>query len=174
VKCPAATQGVFILMTMASLSCSRIASRRHQEGASSAKPASSFPDEGLAKLELRELFDSGPALRPTSKTLAARGERVRLQGFMAEMEMPPTGGFYLTPHPVHCDEAGGGTADLPPETVYVVAPSLRGKRVPFVKGPIEVIGTFEIGNQPNDDGQVSAFRLLIDHALAARLQATDS
>jgi hypothetical protein len=34
-------------------------------------------------------------------------------GFMAELELPLRGAFFLTPRPLHGDEAGGGTAELP-------------------------------------------------------------
>jgi hypothetical protein len=117
-------------------------------------------------LDLRDLLETGgAALRPSPKALALAGNRVRLQGFMAEMEILPKGAFYLVAHPVHCDEAGGGTADLPPETVLVVVPSLASKAMAYVRGALALNGIFEVGNRTDEEGRVSGFRLILDGPL---------
>jgi hypothetical protein len=87
---------------------------------------------------------------------------VRLVGFMAQLELPPRGAFYLVPRPVRCDESGAGTADLPPESVLVLSASSAGRVVPFLAGALELTGTLELGNQPDSEGRVSAFRLRLD------------
>src|SRR5688572_16202990 len=86
------------------------------------EPAAALPD--AERLELRELLDPGPVLRPSAKATSLTGKRVRMVGYMAQMELPPKGGFYLVPRPLHADEAGGGTADLPPQSVLVVSRSV--------------------------------------------------
>ncbi|MEO5769941.1 MAG: hypothetical protein ABIS92_16425, partial [Polyangia bacterium] len=101
-------------------------------------------------------------LIPTPRVLAAAGKRVRLIGFMAHMDLPSGGAFYLTPKPLVCDEAGGGTADLPPEAVRVTVPAARDRQIPFVAGPLEVTGMFALGNQSEPDGRTSSFRLTLD------------
>jgi hypothetical protein len=113
------------------------------------------------------MFEPGPTLTVSANILALAGHRVRLVGYMAQMEMAPKGGFYLTPHPVRCDEAGGGTADLPPESVFVMAQSREAKEVPFMKGPLEVSGTWEVGNLADETGRVSAFRVRLDPGSAS-------
>ena len=100
-------------------------------------------------------------LRPSSKLEGLNKKRVKLVGYMAQMELPLEGSFYLVPQPVFCDEEGGGTADLPPETVLVVVPAFSRQKVPFVAGPIEVTGILSVGNEEKD-GRVSAIRVTVD------------
>ncbi|MEO8215383.1 MAG: hypothetical protein ABI560_19440, partial [Myxococcales bacterium] len=107
---------------------------------------------------VRDFLMPGAALIPTPRVLAAAGKRVRLIGFMAHMDLPSGGAFYLTPKPLVCDEAGGGTADLPPEAVRVTVPAARDRQIPFVAGPLEVTGMFDLGNQSEPDGRTSSFR----------------
>jgi hypothetical protein len=132
-------------------------------GAAASSEVTGAPALPATSLDLRDLFEAhSPDLRPSDKVRALAGQRVRLVGFMAEMELPPQGAFYLTPRPVHCDEAGGGTADLPPETVLVIVSSAKGQSVPYLRGALEAIGVLDIGNRAGVDGRVSAFRLVLD------------
>jgi hypothetical protein len=130
--------------------------------AQTTKSAAALPD--AERLELRELLDPGPVLKPSAKATSLTGKRVRMVGFMAQMELPPKGGFYLVPRPLHADEAGGGTADLPPQSVLVVSRSTAGQTVPFIRGALEVTGILELGNRADADGRVSAIRLILDGA----------
>jgi hypothetical protein len=129
-----------------------------------AEPASASGARGeAAPLAFRDFFEATPReLRPSGKLLALEGRRVRLVGFMAQMEQPPRGGFYLTPRPVFCDEAGGGTADLPPESVRVVVRSSPNQPIAFAPGALEVTGVLELGNRGDQEGRVSAVRLVLD------------
>jgi len=114
-------------------------------------------------IEFREFFEEDAGeLRPSAKLLGLNGRRVRLVGFMAQMEQPPDGAFYICPRPVYADESGGGTADLPVGSVRVIARSAKGKKIPFIARAIEVTGILEIGNRAEDDGTVSALRLVLD------------
>jgi hypothetical protein len=85
-----------------------------------------------------------------------------MTGFMAQMEQPPAGAFYLCPRPVYGDESGGGTADLPIANVRVIVRSAKDTAVPFVARLIEVTGILEVGNRAEADGTVSSVRLLLD------------
>ena len=138
---------------------SRIAPR-----AGASEPAATAADS-LPTLELRALFEPGPKLKPSAAAIALAGKRVRLAGFMAELESPLKGAFYLVPRPVHCDEAGGGTADLPPESVLVTIAWSAEKLIRFVPGAIEATGTFEVGNRADEAGRTSNFRLRLDKPL---------
>ncbi|HEX7476387.1 MAG TPA: hypothetical protein VF331_01135 [Polyangiales bacterium] len=117
-----------------------------------------------AQLGFAELLAPGAGLRLSDKALSLDGKRVRMSGFMARMELPPAGGFYLVPHAVSCDEAGGGSADLPIESVLVLSRSAQGRPVSFIGGALEVTGILQTGNQADADGRVSALRLLLDAA----------
>ncbi len=125
---------------------------RTQNGAGSA----------ATRLEMSEILEQGPRLAPSAKASALQGKRVRLVGFMAHMEDPPRGAFYLASHPVQCDEGGGGTGDLPPDAVRVVVRSAAGDEIPFYPGPIEVSGVFVIGYEADEEGRTSFFRLVLD------------
>jgi hypothetical protein len=81
---------------------------------------------------------------------------------MAELEDPPRGAFYLTARPVRCDEGGGGTGDLPPDSVLVIARSATGQELPFYPGAIEVTGVLELGSAADDAGRPSSFRITLD------------
>jgi len=128
----------------------------------SAKTQAPVAQPPAQRLEFAEFFEPGSRLQPSQKLRSLVGRRVRLVGFMAQLELPPTGGFYLVPRPVRCDESGGGTADLPPEHVLVISRSSAGRVVPFLAGALELTGTFELGNEQDSEGRVSAFRLRLD------------
>lgn len=120
------------------------------------------PESAAVSLEFSELLDSGPTLRPSTKALSLHGKRVRMVGFMAEMEEPIAGAFYLVPRPMRLDESGGGTGDLPLESVLVVVPGTEGKALPHVEGPLEGIGVLDVGNRADGQGRVANFRLSLD------------
>jgi len=125
-----------------------------------------LPAENLA---FREFFEPTPReLQPSARLLSLEGHRVRLVGFMVRSEEPPTGGFFLCPSPVMVTEAGGGTADLPPETVFVVVPSAAGRAVPWTPRPVVVEGVLELGSRAGEDGQVSSIRVVLDGPLPDR------
>jgi hypothetical protein len=128
--------------------------RTHPLVASAAPPAQ--------RLAFGEFFEPGSGLRPSQKLRSLVGQRVRLVGFMAQLELPPTGAFYLAPRPVRCDESGGGNADLPPESVLVISHSSAGRVVSFLAGALELTGTFELGSEPDSEGRMSSFRLRLD------------
>lgn len=133
---------------------------------SGAPGPASAPGPAIAAAEplaFQELLERGPGLAFSRRARALDGKRVRLTGFMVEMELPPRGAFYLVPHPLFADESGGGTADLPPQAVRVVVRSSRGEAIPFVARRIEVTGVLVLGNAVDEDGRVSAIRLVLDN-----------
>ena len=114
-------------------------------------------------LSFKDFFENAEGgLKPSSILLRLNGKRVRLVGFMAQMETPPLGAFYLCPRPISCDEEGAGTADLPAESVLVIVRSQGGKAVPFSSRALEVTGILEVGNRADPDGRVSFIRLVLD------------
>jgi hypothetical protein len=119
-------------------------------------PAEAIP------LTFADLLAPGPALKPSPRLATLAGHRVKLAGFMAELEEPPRGAFYLASRPVRCDEGGGGTGDLPPDAVRVVVRSASGEEIPFYPGLLEVTGLLETGAQADEDGRPSYFRVTLD------------
>jgi len=114
-------------------------------------------------LAFKDFLDSGAAeLKPSAKLLALNGKRVRLIGFMVQMEIEPIGGFYLSSRPIFCDEEGGGTADLPPDSVFVIVSSYKDKKIPFMRGLLEITGTLELSRRESADGTVSFINLALE------------
>ncbi len=136
-------------------------------------PAPAHPPVAEATpLSFREFFDPSPReLTPSARLLELNGKRVKLVGFMAKMELPPRGAFYLTPEPIVCDESGGGTADLPPNAVYVLVRSLPDEEVPWAPRALEVTGVLEIGHRVEPDGRSTHVRLTLDRPEDLRRQA---
>jgi hypothetical protein len=125
--------------------------------ARAAEPSSAEP------LSFQEFFEpSAQVLKPSAHLLSLNRKRVRLVGYMAQMDEPPRGGFYLCRFPVFAAEGGGGTADLPPDAVLVVVKSARGKELAHVPRPLEVTGVLEIGPQVDEGGRISRIRILLD------------
>ena len=138
-------------------------------GAPAARPAARPAGSGDPPLLLAgELLAPGPRLAPSARARALDGQRVRLAGYMAELEEPPRGAFYLSPRPVRCDEGGAGTGDLPPDAVRVVVRAAPGAVLPHVPGPIVATGVLVIGNAADADGRVSLFRLVLERPPEAR------
>jgi hypothetical protein len=94
--------------------------------------------------------------------LALRGRRVRVVGFMAQMEDAPRGLFYLTRRPVQADESGAGTADLPPQVVRVEVPARAGEEIAWVPELVEAVGALEVGRAEDPEGRVSWVRVVLD------------
>ncbi len=113
------------------------------------------------------LHDVDGRLKPTPKLTAADGKRVRMVGYVAELEAPPKGGFWLCPRPLHGDESGGGTADLPPESVFVIVRSSPGAVFKPPHRPVEVSGLLRLGAKAMPDGTMTHLRLLLDRPAAS-------
>jgi len=123
------------------------------------------PTTRAIPLDFQGWFEATPReLKATPKLLSMNGKHVRLVGYMAHMEAPPKGVFYLCPHPTFCDEEGAGTADLPPEAVRVIVRGAQHQDLPFSARPLIVTGVLQIGPKTEADGQVSSLRLVLDQA----------
>ena len=108
--------------------------------------------------------DLGGRLAPTAKLSEANGTRVRMVGFVADVENPPKGGFWLCPRPSRSDESGGGTGDLPLESVFVVVRSSPNVVFGAPHRPVEVVGRLEVGPGSLPDGTMTHLRLLLDRS----------
>ncbi len=130
-----------------------------------AKPKTAVP---ITKLEFREFLDAAPnELKPSAKLLSLQGQRVRLVGFMAQMEERPNGYFYLCSRPVFCDESGGGIGELPIDAVRVVVRTSKGQPVKFIPQPIAISGVLALGGQSEMEQDSWAVRVLVESFSAA-------
>ena len=80
------------------------------------------------------------SLKPTPALERANGKLVSIEGFMAQMEDRPIGGFWLCPTPVFQDESGAGTGDLPPTAIFVVVRGAGDGPVAHLRGKLRVSG----------------------------------
>jgi hypothetical protein len=132
-----------------------------------APPSAAMPPSATTKDAVRIAFreflaPSGTELKPSDKLRSLHGKRVRIVGFMAEMEHRPDGYFYLCSHPVLCDESGGGIGELPIDAVRVVVRSSRSQPIKFIALPLEVTGILELGGQSEMEQDSWAVRVLVD------------
>ncbi len=141
------------------------AAPRPKTAAPQAATAKVEPAGELPTLRFGELVEAGPTgLGPSPRARALAGARIRLVGYMVHSgeEQPEIGAFWLAPRPMRSDESGAGTGDLPPEAVRVVVRDRAAGPSEHIEGPIAVTGVLEVGNQADEEGRVSAFRLLLD------------
>ncbi len=137
-----------------------------------AKPKAPVP---VAKLEFREFLEpSTKELKPSAKLRSLQGQRVRITGFMAEMEQMPDGYFYLCSRPVFCDESGGGIGELPIDAVRVVVRASKGQPLKFIAQPIEISGVLELGGQSEMEPDSWAVRLLTENFSVHPIKATST
>jgi hypothetical protein len=125
--------------------------------------------EAPVPLSFADLFAVGPAtpsLSPAAFEL--NGRRVRLVGFMAQLERRRRGGFYLCPKPMEVEAGGRLTADLPAEAVRVSLPAAGSRVLPFVSGRVEVVGVLDVGCREDQNGDVSWIRLTAGRSLTSR------
>ncbi|MFN7928907.1 MAG: hypothetical protein U0Y68_13355 [Blastocatellia bacterium] len=113
-------------------------------------------------LSFYEFFAPTPnVLQPSEKLLRLQGKQVRIVGFMAQMEDAPTGAFYLCPRPIQCDESGAGVGDLPVASVLVIAPAMKGKKIPFIARALAVTGILEVGKSGDGETALAPIRLIL-------------
>jgi hypothetical protein len=108
------------------------------------------------------LAPSTTELKPSEKLRSLQGKRVRIVGFMTEMEHQPEGYFYLCSRPILCDESGGGIGELPIDAVRVVVRSSRSQPIKFIAPPLEVTGILELGGQSEFEPDSWAVRVVAD------------
>jgi hypothetical protein len=99
----------------------------------------------------------------TEKARSLEGKRVRIEGFMVRRCNHVPGQVMVAPRPVTLHEHEMGFADdLPMATVFVIAPTHDRFTLPYVRVPLAVEGTLELGNRVEPDGRVSSIRIVLD------------
>jgi hypothetical protein len=126
--------------------------------------AAATPSRAATTLRFDELLalKPGGSLEYTDKLKALAGKRVRVVGFMADMERAPEGAFFLVKRPLVADESGAGSADLPPDAIRIIVRSARGKALAHIPRALTVVGVLELGARDEPDGLPSFIRIVLD------------
>lgn len=113
-------------------------------------------------LDLATLYvNRGGRLELSPAVRALAGHTVRVRGFMIELEEPARGAFYVARTPITGDESGGGTGDVPVNSILVRVPGFEGAEVPWRPGLFELRGQLEVGRVEDADGRASLVRLVL-------------
>lgn len=139
------------------------------EGKNEQKPAEPIKlpplPEGVTDLAFHEFYRNpvGPrGLEPSAKLLSLNGKRVRILGFVAEMERSNKRNIIFAPMPLKPQPEEYGQADEIPAThVLVTIPGDPDKQVPLVPGALLLTGTLSVGSSTKD-GETSFVRMLLD------------
>lgn len=135
-------------------------------------PAMKLPPlpEGVEELGFQDFFRNpvGPrGLEPSAKLLSLNGKRVRILGFVAEMERTNKRNIIFAPVPLKPQPEEYGLADEIPAThVLVTIPGDPETQVPLLPGALLLTGTLAVGHS-TEDGETSFVRLLLDPPAAA-------
>jgi hypothetical protein len=138
-----------------------------EKEAQSQEPVLKLPPlpEGVEELSFQEFYKNpvGPrGLEPSTKLLSLNGKRVRVLGFVAEMELANKRNIILAPLPLKPQPEEYGLADeIPAAHILVTIPGDPSVQVPFQSGPLLLAGTITVGNS-TADGETSFVRMVLD------------
>lgn len=137
--------------------------REHDAHHSEAPPRTAPSNvQAASYLAFGELLERGPKLAISERARSHNGQRVLLEGYMADLELPPRGAFYLVPIPVTCDEASDGAADLPPTAVLVNVNASSARDIPHLEGLLQVTGKLSVGRVVDSNGRSAWFSVTLD------------
>lgn len=157
--------GLGVLVSLAAAAIGYAATTNEQT--STIREAKHAVDPDAVPLSFGELISSVSGhVRLSEKAKGLAHQRIRMIGYVAKLELPPDGAFYLTARPVTGDESGAGTGDLPLNAVLVEASSLAKNALEAIEGPIEVTGRLELSPAEDSQGRVHRIRLLLDSAIS--------
>jgi hypothetical protein len=148
----------------------------HAGGASASAPAPAAVleyevRESYAPFDMEHAFvrPAGPkGLEYRAETRHLEGKKVRVAGSMVRHLHDDAAVFLLTSQPMTLNMQEYGLADdLPPHAVHVILPVLPGMAPDWVRQPLVVYGTLELGSRTELDGRISHLRLAADHITAA-------
>lgn len=135
------------------------------------KPASelvkSLPPlpEGVSELRFDEFYKmpvGSRGLEPTEKLLSLNGKRVRIVGYMADIQLRGNRQMIFAPVPLKAQPLEYGQADdIPAAHVLVRVPGNPSERLPFTPGLMLLTGRLTVGGR-SLDGENAFVRLLLD------------
>jgi hypothetical protein len=121
--------------------------------------------EGVSELRFDEFYKMpvGPrGLEPTEKLLSLSGKRVRILGYMANMQLRGNRQLLLAPVPLKAQPLEYGQADdIPAAHVLVRVPGNAAQAVPYTPGLLLLTGRLTVGGR-SLDGENAFVRLLLD------------
>lgn len=121
--------------------------------------------EGVAELRFDEFYKMpvGPrGLEPTERLLSLNGKRVRILGYMANIQLRGNRQMLLAPVPLKAQPLEYGQADdIPAKHVLVRVPGNAAERVPYTPGLLLLTGRLTVGGK-SLDGENAFVRLLLD------------
>ncbi|QIF05104.1 hypothetical protein [Roseimicrobium sp. ORNL1] len=121
--------------------------------------------EGVSELRFDEFYKMpvGPrGLEPTEKLLSLSGKRVRILGYMANMQLRGNRQMLLAPVPLKAQPLEYGQADdIPASHVLVRVPGNAAQAVPYTPGLLLLTGRLTVGGR-SLDGENAFVRLLLD------------
>lgn len=121
--------------------------------------------EGVEELRFDEFYKMpvGPrGLEPTEKLLSLNGKRVRILGYMANMQLRGNRQMLLAPVPLKAQPLEYGQADdIPATHVLVRVPGSAAQAVPYTPGLLLLTGKLTVGGR-SLDGENAFVRLLLD------------
>ena len=127
--------------------------------------------EGVADLSFQEFYRNpvGPrGLEPSAKLLSLNGRRVRILGFVAEMERANKRNIIFAPLPLKPQPEEYGLCDEIPAThLLVTIPGDPETQVPLLPGALLLTGTLTVGHS-TEDGETAFVRLVLDAPAAAK------
>lgn len=121
--------------------------------------------EGVEDFRFDEFYKMpvGPrGLEPTEKLRSLHGRRVRILGYMADMQLRGNRQMIFAPVPLKAQPLEYGQADdIPAAHVLVRVPGNASERVPFTPGLMILTGKLTVGGR-SLDGENAFVRLLLD------------
>jgi hypothetical protein len=141
-----------------------LTAEKHEQGPAKEIKLPALP-EGVEEIGFAEFFKSpvGPrGLEPSTKLLSLNGKRVRILGFVAEMERSNKRNIIFAPMPLKPQPEEYGLADeIPAAHVLVTIPGDSNTQVPLLPGAMLLTGTLSVGNS-SQDGETSFVRMVLD------------
>lgn len=132
---------------------------------------------GVEELSFQEFYKMpvGPrGLEPSDKLLSLNGKRVRIAGFMGEMERANKRHVIFSPVPLKPQpEEYGLCDDIPGIHVLVTVPGNPDETVPFNPQPLLLTGILSVGVYSHE-GETSFVRMLLDPPSEKQPSANDS
>ena len=120
---------------------------------------------GVEELKFSDFFKpiGRMGLEYSDKMKSLDGKKVRILGYMVQMEVRTPGIFLFSPFALELNDAEEGLSDyLHPATLHVLMPENKDQPVTYTRGLMLLTGTLTVGPHEEADGRASCARLQLD------------
>ena len=103
---------------------------------------------GVEELKFADFFQpiGRMGMEYTEKMKSLEGKKVRILGFMVQLEVRAPGLFLFSPFAIELNDAEEGMSDyLHPATLHVIMPVNKDQPVSYTHGPMLLTGTLSVG-----------------------------